>query len=74
MPRWGNDLGKVRATPDLLIRDPEEELTAITHAETKDKGKSILVEEPKPMKKKQQVEMDEAYVRKLHEELNQDID
>nr|GFB83028.1 hypothetical protein [Tanacetum cinerariifolium] len=35
-----------------------------------DKGKGILVEEPKPMKKKQQVEMDEAYARKMHEELN----
>nr|GFA45891.1 hypothetical protein [Tanacetum cinerariifolium] len=58
----------------VVIRDPEEESIAITPAETKDKGKGILVEEPKPMKKKQQVEMDEAYARKLHEELNQDID
>nr|GEX29655.1 hypothetical protein [Tanacetum cinerariifolium] len=33
-----------------------------------------MVEEPKPMKKKQHVELDEAYARKLHEELNQDID
>nr|GFB28543.1 hypothetical protein [Tanacetum cinerariifolium] len=33
----------------------------------KDKGKGIMVEEPKPMKKKQQVELDEAYA-------NQDID
>nr|GEW93975.1 hypothetical protein [Tanacetum cinerariifolium] len=41
---------------------------------SKDKGKGILVKEPKPMKKKQQVEMDEEYVRKLYEELNQDID
>nr|GEV29142.1 putative ribonuclease H-like domain-containing protein [Tanacetum cinerariifolium] len=39
-----------------------------------DKEKGIMVEEPKPMKKKQQVELDEAYARKLHEELNQDID
>nr|GFA29089.1 hypothetical protein [Tanacetum cinerariifolium] len=31
-------------------------------------------EEPKPMKKKQLVEMDEAYTMKLYEELNQDID
>nr|GFA97081.1 hypothetical protein [Tanacetum cinerariifolium] len=38
------------------------------------KGKGIMVEDPKPMKKKEQVEMDEAYARKLHEELNQDID
>nr|GEX51569.1 putative ribonuclease H-like domain-containing protein [Tanacetum cinerariifolium] len=31
-------------------------------------------EEPKPIKKKQQVELDEAYARKLQEEINQDID
>nr|GEX93896.1 hypothetical protein [Tanacetum cinerariifolium] len=41
---------------------------------SKDKGKGIMVEEPKPMKKKQQVELDEAYARKLHKEINQDID
>nr|GEW67920.1 ribonuclease H-like domain, reverse transcriptase, RNA-dependent DNA polymerase [Tanacetum cinerariifolium] len=41
---------------------------------SKDKGKCIMVEEPKPIKKKQQVELDEAYARKLQEELNQDID
>nr|GEW38750.1 hypothetical protein [Tanacetum cinerariifolium] len=60
----------------LAIRDPEEESTAKTPTETKskDKGKGIMVEEQKPMKKKQQVEMDKAYARKLHEELNQDID
>nr|GEV38815.1 hypothetical protein [Tanacetum cinerariifolium] len=58
----------------LVIRDPEEKSTAITPVETKDKGKGIMVEEPKPIKKKQQVEIDEAYARKLHEELNQDID
>nr|GFA60939.1 hypothetical protein [Tanacetum cinerariifolium] len=57
----------------VVIRNPEEESTTITHADTKskDKGKSIMVEEPKPMKKKQHVKMDEAYARKLHEELNQ---
>nr|GEX27123.1 hypothetical protein [Tanacetum cinerariifolium] len=48
--------------------------TTITAAPSKDDGKGIIIEEPKPMKKKQQVEIDEEYVRKLHEELNQDID
>nr|GEX76234.1 hypothetical protein [Tanacetum cinerariifolium] len=59
----------------VVIRDPKEESSAKTHVETKskDKGKGIMVEEPKPMKKKQQVETDEAYATKLHEELNQDI-
>nr|GEW97091.1 hypothetical protein [Tanacetum cinerariifolium] len=57
-------------------QDPEKESTAKTHAETKfkDKGKGIMVEEPKPIKKKKQVEMDEEYARKLHKELNKDID
>nr|GEV17898.1 ribonuclease H-like domain-containing protein [Tanacetum cinerariifolium] len=60
----------------VVIKDPEEESTAKNPAETKskDKGKGIMVEEPKPMKKKQQVEMDEEYARKLHKELNKDID
>nr|GEZ71161.1 hypothetical protein [Tanacetum cinerariifolium] len=37
----------------VIIRDPEEESTVITLADTKskDKGKGIMVEEPKPMKK-----------------------
>nr|GEY31940.1 hypothetical protein [Tanacetum cinerariifolium] len=60
----------------VIIWDPEKESSTKTPTETmyKDKGKGIMVEEPKPMKKKQQVELDEAYARKLHEELNQDID
>nr|GEV56944.1 hypothetical protein [Tanacetum cinerariifolium] len=60
----------------VVIRDPEEESFAKTPTETtsKDKGKGILVEEPKPMKKKPQVELDEAYARKLQKEFNQDID
>nr|GEY75180.1 hypothetical protein [Tanacetum cinerariifolium] len=60
----------------VVIRDPEEESNTIIPAGTKskDKGKGMMVEEPKPMKKKQQVEMDEEYARKLHEEINKDID
>nr|GEW53110.1 hypothetical protein [Tanacetum cinerariifolium] len=60
----------------VVPTDPEEESSAKTPTETmsKDKGKGIMVEEPKLMKKKQQVELGEAYARKLHEELNQDID
>nr|GFD49002.1 hypothetical protein [Tanacetum cinerariifolium] len=32
------------------------------------KGKGILVEDPKPMKKKDQIAMDTEYARKLQEE------
>nr|GEW88372.1 hypothetical protein [Tanacetum cinerariifolium] len=62
----------------VVIRDPESESTTsiIIPAETKskDKGKGILVEEPKPLKTKQQIELDEQYARELHAELNKDID
>nr|GEW17005.1 putative ribonuclease H-like domain-containing protein [Tanacetum cinerariifolium] len=66
-----------RIRKGVVIRDLEEESTTseIIPVETKskDKGKGILVEEPKPLKKKQQIEIDEEYVRKLHDVLNKDI-
>nr|GFC03403.1 hypothetical protein [Tanacetum cinerariifolium] len=52
----------------VVIRDLEEELPSDTAAEipkVKDKGKGILIEAPKPMKKKDQIEMDAEYARKL---------
>nr|GFA64505.1 hypothetical protein [Tanacetum cinerariifolium] len=66
-----------RRRKGVVIKDPEEESTTCTiipETKSKDKGKGILVEEPKPLKKKQQIEMDEEYARKLHAELNKDID
>nr|GFB67736.1 hypothetical protein [Tanacetum cinerariifolium] len=60
-----------RKRKGVVIRDPEEELHDDTPAETqpaKDKGKGILVENPKPMKKKDQIAMDAEYARKLQEE------
>nr|GEV83227.1 hypothetical protein [Tanacetum cinerariifolium] len=59
----------------VIIKDPKEELPLKTPAETpkvKDKGKCILVETLKPMKKKDQIELDAEYARKLHEEINRD--
>nr|GFA72359.1 hypothetical protein [Tanacetum cinerariifolium] len=66
-----------RRRKGVIIRDPEEELSSKTHAETpklKDKGKGILIESPKPMKKKDQIKLNAEYARKLHEEINKDID
>nr|GEZ58907.1 hypothetical protein [Tanacetum cinerariifolium] len=58
-----------RRRKGVVIRDPQEESTtsAITPAETKskDKGKGIFVEEPKPLKKQAQIEQDEQYAREL---------
>nr|GEW92852.1 hypothetical protein [Tanacetum cinerariifolium] len=59
-----------RKRKGVIIRDPEEELylkTSETPAETlkvKDKGKGIMIEASKPMKKKDQIEMDAEYARK----------
>nr|GEX50569.1 hypothetical protein [Tanacetum cinerariifolium] len=67
-----------RRRKGMVIRDPEEESTTSTiipaKTKSKDKGKGILVEEPKPLKKKQQIKQDEQYARELHAELNKDID
>nr|GEY31591.1 hypothetical protein [Tanacetum cinerariifolium] len=72
------DIAPSRRRKGLVIRDPKEESTTSsiipTKTKSKDKGKAIMVEEPKPLKKKQQIEMDEEYARKLHVELNKDID
>nr|GFC16832.1 hypothetical protein [Tanacetum cinerariifolium]GFC16886.1 hypothetical protein [Tanacetum cinerariifolium] len=64
-----------RRRKGVVIRDPEKELQSDTPAETpkvKDKGKGILIEAPKPMKKKDQIEMDAEYARKLQEEINKE--
>nr|GEU33526.1 hypothetical protein [Tanacetum cinerariifolium] len=67
-----------RKRKGAVIMDPGEELTTSTiipaETKSKDKGKGILVEEPKPLKKKQQIEQDEQFARKLHAKLNKDID
>nr|GEY21025.1 hypothetical protein [Tanacetum cinerariifolium] len=60
-----------RKRKGVVIRDPEEELHDDTPVETlsvKDKGKGILVKDPKPIKKKDQIEIDAEYARKLQEE------
>nr|GFB49616.1 hypothetical protein [Tanacetum cinerariifolium] len=66
-----------RRRKGVTIRDPEEELPLKTPAETpkvKDKGKGILVEASKPMKKKDQIEMDAKYAKKLQKEIDRDHD
>nr|GEU98728.1 hypothetical protein [Tanacetum cinerariifolium] len=62
-----------RRTNGVVIRDPKESTTSTiipTETKSKDKGKGILVEEPKPLKKQQQIEQDEKYARELEAELN----
>nr|GEU42062.1 uncharacterized mitochondrial protein AtMg00810-like [Tanacetum cinerariifolium] len=64
----------IAAVPAATITAAPLRVVAASTRRRKELGKGIMVEEPKPMKKKQQVKIDEEYARKLHEELNQDID
>nr|GEZ27839.1 hypothetical protein [Tanacetum cinerariifolium] len=58
-----------RRRKGVVIKDPKETSTPsiIVHFEpkSKDKGKGIMVEELKPLKKQAHIEQDEAYARKL---------
>nr|GEZ28460.1 hypothetical protein [Tanacetum cinerariifolium] len=66
-----------RRRKGVVIRDPEETATSSTiiHSEpkSKDKGKGIMVQKPKPLKKQAQIEPDEAYARELEAELTKNI-
>nr|GEU88968.1 hypothetical protein [Tanacetum cinerariifolium] len=61
----------------VIIQDPEETANAsvIVHSEvkSKDKGKGILIKEPKPLKRQVQIKQDEAFVRELEAKLNANI-
>nr|GEV12203.1 hypothetical protein [Tanacetum cinerariifolium] len=71
-------LSAAKKRKGVVIRDPEKTFTlsTIIHTEpkSKDKGKGIMVHEPKPLKKKTQIEQEEAYARELEAELNNNID
>nr|GEW55180.1 copia protein [Tanacetum cinerariifolium] len=62
----------------VVIRDPERTATPSTiihtKAKSKDKGKGIMVEEPKPLKKQAQIKQDEADARELEQKINKNID
>nr|GEU65371.1 hypothetical protein [Tanacetum cinerariifolium] len=70
-------LSAARRRKGVVIRDPKEIATpsTIVHSEpkSKDKGKGMLVQEPKPLKKQAQIEQDKAYARELEAELNKNI-
>nr|GFA85722.1 hypothetical protein [Tanacetum cinerariifolium]GFA88273.1 hypothetical protein [Tanacetum cinerariifolium] len=61
----------------VIIQDPKEVTTTSEFVQSevkfKDKGKGILVEEPKPLKRQAQIEHDEAFARELEVELNANI-
>nr|GEU55425.1 hypothetical protein [Tanacetum cinerariifolium] len=61
----------------VIIQDPKEAATAsvIMHLEanSKGKGKGILVEKPKSLKRQAQIKQDEAFAKELEAELNANI-
>nr|GEV60941.1 reverse transcriptase domain-containing protein [Tanacetum cinerariifolium] len=65
-----------RRRKGVIIQDPEETTAlVIVHTDvlSKDKGKEIIIEEPKPLKCQAQIEKDEAFARQLEAELNANI-
>nr|GEV35411.1 hypothetical protein [Tanacetum cinerariifolium] len=66
----------LRKRRGVIIQDPEETTTTATvqpKVQVKDKGKAILIEEPKPLKRQAQIKLDEEVARQLEAELNADI-
>nr|GFA63974.1 hypothetical protein [Tanacetum cinerariifolium] len=61
----------------VVIQDPEDTATASvimhTKVKSKDKGKVILIKEPKLLKRQEQIEQDKAFARELEAELNANI-
>nr|GEU45602.1 putative ribonuclease H-like domain-containing protein [Tanacetum cinerariifolium] len=60
----------------VVIQDPEEKTSiVVVHSDvkSKDKGKGILIKEPKSLKGQAQIEQDEAFARQLEAELNANI-
>nr|GEY76805.1 replication protein A 70 kDa DNA-binding subunit D [Tanacetum cinerariifolium] len=71
------EVPKPRKRRCVIIQDPEETTTTTVtmqpRVQSKDKGKAILTEEPKPLKRQVQIDFDEEVTRQLEAELNADI-
>nr|GEU57427.1 uncharacterized mitochondrial protein AtMg00810-like [Tanacetum cinerariifolium] len=66
----------LRKRRGVIIQDPQETTTTANvqpKVQAKDKGKAILIKEPKPLKTQAQIELDEEVARQLEVELNADI-
>nr|GEU39764.1 hypothetical protein [Tanacetum cinerariifolium] len=69
-----DEVPKPRKRRGVIIQDPEETTTTVTvqpKVQAKDKGKAILIEEPKPLKRQVQIKLDEEVARQLEAELNE---
>nr|GEV39245.1 hypothetical protein [Tanacetum cinerariifolium] len=64
---------KVVTTVDVNAASFQDTPITVAEVQTKDKGKAILIEEPKPLKRQVQIDLDEEVARQLEAELNADI-
>nr|GEW83068.1 reverse transcriptase domain-containing protein [Tanacetum cinerariifolium] len=64
---------EVFTTSKLMTEVVTTAATTITAAQSKDKGKGILIEELKPLKRQAQIEQDEAFARQIEVEHNANI-
>nr|GEW83640.1 hypothetical protein [Tanacetum cinerariifolium] len=65
-----------RRRRSVVTQDPDETATSVivhTEVQPKDKGKGILIKEPKPLKRQAKIEQDEYFARQLEAELNANI-
>nr|GFA05994.1 hypothetical protein [Tanacetum cinerariifolium] len=64
---------KEKGTPNHCPKIKKQDRHSHIKVQPKDKGKGILIEEPKPLKGQEQIEQDEAFARQLEAELNANI-
>nr|GFA92929.1 hypothetical protein [Tanacetum cinerariifolium] len=65
---------EITTAASINIKDSTTSTIILAETKSTDKGKGILVEEPKPLKKKQQIGQDEKFAREIEVELNKNID
>nr|GFA25124.1 hypothetical protein [Tanacetum cinerariifolium] len=66
----------LRKRRGVIIQDPKETTTTVIvqpKVQAKDKGKVILIEEPNPLKRQVQIDLDMEVTRQLEAELNANI-
>nr|GFB40461.1 hypothetical protein [Tanacetum cinerariifolium] len=70
------EVPKPRKRRGVIIQHPEETTTTVTvqtKVQAKDKGKAILIEEPKPLKRQVQIDLDEEVARQLEGTFRVDV-
>nr|GEV38161.1 hypothetical protein [Tanacetum cinerariifolium] len=77
LPEYQAQASAPKRIRGVIIQDTDEAATPSeivqSEVQSKDKGKGIIVEEPKPLKRQAQIKQNEAFARELEAELNANI-